>query len=100
MQNALLFYEAMTAIKAQEEQVPSQNGAEMLQRALTAIGSELDDTDYFYLSVFARALSEAKKLSTANNFPLEHLGLLACFLKEAFCDQQEENKNDLSGNRN
>ncbi len=82
MQNALLFYEAMTAIKAQEEQAPSQNGVAMLQHTLTAIGSELDDTDYFYLSVFAQALSEAKKLSTANDFPLGHLGLLAHSLKE------------------
>ncbi|MBP4133529.1 hypothetical protein [Gallibacterium anatis] len=83
MQNALLFYEAITAIKAQEEQAPSQNGAAMLQRTLTIIGSELDDTDYFYLSVFAQALSEAKKLSTANDFPFEHLGLFAHSLRES-----------------
>ncbi|OBX04837.1 hypothetical protein QV08_12225 [Gallibacterium salpingitidis] len=77
MQNALLFYEAVTAIKMRENQAPSKSAEEMLQRVLTAIHSELDETDYFYLSVFAQSLSEAKKLSTANDFPFEHFGLFA-----------------------
>lgn len=88
MQNALLFYEAVTAIKAREEKAPSQNGAAMLQHTLTAIGAELDDTDYFYLSVFAQALSEAKKLSTANDLPFVHLGLFAHSLRESSFNQQ------------
>lgn len=82
MQNALLFYEAIVAIQAREKQAPSKNAEEMWQRVLTAIQPVLDENDYFYLSLFAQALSEAKKLSTAKDFPFEHFGLFAHSLRE------------------
>ncbi|MBF0752230.1 hypothetical protein E4T92_08835 [Pasteurella sp. WM03] len=82
MQNLAGLFEATRKIQEREKQAPSQNTKIMLAKTLENLDSELDDKDYFYLSLFAEALIESKKLSKANDFPFEHLGLFAHSLRE------------------
>ena len=75
-------YEAFLTLQEQEKQAPSQDSKTMFNTTLNRLEMELEDLDYFYLSVFAEALISSKKLSKANDLPFEHLGLIAHSLRE------------------
>lgn len=82
MLHLLSLYEAILTLNEREKQAPSQDSKMMLADTLDRLKLELDEKDYFYLSVFAEALIKSKKLSTANDLPFEHLGLFAHSLRE------------------
>lgn len=82
MQYLLSISEATHKLQEREKQAPSQDAKMMFERTINSLETELDELDYFYLSLFSEALIEAKKFSTANAFPFEHLGLVTHSLKE------------------
>lgn len=83
MHNLASLFEAVQKIQEREKQAPSNTAIEMFERTQSALSSELDDTDYFYLAVFMESLVASKKFSTANDLPFEHLGLVAHALSES-----------------
>jgi len=77
MQLLIQMSEAALTLQEREKQAPSETMQVMFERTLALHRSELDDSDYFYLSVLLEILSSTKNRSTANENAFLRLGAVA-----------------------
>lgn len=77
MQLLIQMSEAALTLQEREKQAPSKTMQVMFERTLALHRSELDDSDYFYLSVLLEVLSSAKNRSTANENAFLRFGAVA-----------------------
>ena len=77
MQLLIQMSEAALTLQEREKQAPSETMQVMFERTLALHRSELDDSDYFYLSVLLEVLSSAKNRSTANENAFLRFGAVA-----------------------
>lgn len=69
--------DAVLSIQEREKQAPSETMQVMFDRTLALHNQELDENDYFYLSVLVEVLSSAKNRSTAKENAFFRLGAVA-----------------------